>query len=201
MKKLLILALTACLLVSCLCAAGAEGTRAFVDSTGRTVELPETFERIAVSGPLAQIVVFALAPDMLVGIATDWSAEAEQYLPTEYYSLPVLGQLYGTKGALWSEGDDDLTLHIRYLDPDYPLDPIKANPNTPGADGSFGNTETLHFKEESFHVPDSQIDRIWDSLYASIRENKPYPVPLSQALQVMQVIDEVKKHSVFCPKK
>lgn len=100
MKKLLILALTACLLVSCLCAAGAEGTRAFVDSTGRTVELPETFERIAVSGPLAQIVVFALAPDMLVGIATDWSAEAEQYLPTEYYSLPVLGQLYGTKGAL-----------------------------------------------------------------------------------------------------
>lgn len=100
MKKLLTLALAAWLLVSCMCAAGAEATRTFVDSTGREVELPEKLERIAVSGPLAQTVVFALAPDMLVGIATPWSASAEPYLPAEYGSLPVLGQLYGTKGAL-----------------------------------------------------------------------------------------------------
>ncbi len=100
MKKLVTFALAVYLLVTCLYAAGAEGTRTFVDSTGREVELPEKIERIALSGPLAQIVVFALAPDMLVGIAVDWSATAEQYLPTAYYSLPVLGQLYGTKGEL-----------------------------------------------------------------------------------------------------
>ena len=100
MKKLLILALAACMLVFCMCAASAEGTRTFVDSTGREVELPWKLERIAVSGPLAQNVVFALAPDMLVGIATPWSASAGAYLPSEYGSLPVLGQLYGTKGAL-----------------------------------------------------------------------------------------------------
>lgn len=74
--------------------------RLFTDSTGRTVEVPETIEKVAVSGPLAQIVLFALCPEKLVGIATEWSAEAEQYLDTEYYELPVLGQLYGGKGEL-----------------------------------------------------------------------------------------------------
>jgi iron complex transport system substrate-binding protein len=72
----------------------------FTDSVGREVEVPANITRIAVSGPLAQIAVFALAPDKMVGIATEWSEEAEQYLPTEYYNLPLLGQLYGGKGEL-----------------------------------------------------------------------------------------------------
>lgn len=72
----------------------------FTDSVGREVEVPANITRVAISGPLAQIVIFALAPDKLVGIATNWSAEAEQYLATEYYNLPLLGQLYGGKGEL-----------------------------------------------------------------------------------------------------
>ena len=75
-------------------------TRLFTDSVGRTVELPSKIDRVAVSGPLAQIVLFALCPDRLVGIASKWDATAEQYLKTEYYDLPVLGQLYGGKGEL-----------------------------------------------------------------------------------------------------
>ena len=55
---------------------------------------------MAVSGPLAQMVLFALCPDKLVGIADEWDASAEQYLATEYYNLPLLGQLYGGKGEL-----------------------------------------------------------------------------------------------------
>ena len=50
--------------------------------------------------PLAQMVLFALCPDKLVGIADEWDASAEQYLATEYYNLPLLGQLYGGKGEL-----------------------------------------------------------------------------------------------------
>ena len=75
-------------------------TRAFTDSAGRTVELPVSVDKIAVSGPLAQIALFALAPDKLVGIALAWDKTAEQYLATEYYNLPELGQLYGGKGEL-----------------------------------------------------------------------------------------------------
>ena len=72
----------------------------FTDSVGREVELPVDIERVAISGPLAQIVVFALCPDKLVGIASKWDKTAEQFLDTAYYNLPELGQLYGGKGEL-----------------------------------------------------------------------------------------------------
>ena len=72
----------------------------FTDSVGRVVELPADISKVAISGPLAQIVLFALCPDKLVGIASKWDATAEQYLASEYYNLPELGQLYGGKGEL-----------------------------------------------------------------------------------------------------
>jgi len=75
-------------------------TRLFTDSLGRTVEVPGEITKIAVSGPMAQIVLFALCPDLFVGIAGAWSSNAEQYLDAKYLNLPELGQLYGGKGEL-----------------------------------------------------------------------------------------------------
>ena len=75
-------------------------TRTFTDSLGREVTLPTDLTKIAISGPLAQIVVFAIAPEMMVGIANEWSQEAKDLIPGEYYTLPLLGQLYGGKGEL-----------------------------------------------------------------------------------------------------
>ena len=75
-------------------------TVSFTDSIGRTVTVPAKIEKIAVSGPLAQIVLFALCPDKFVGIANAWDVSAAQFLATEYYNLPELGQLYGGKGEL-----------------------------------------------------------------------------------------------------
>jgi len=68
----------------------------FTDSTGRQVELPAQITRIAPSGPMAQMVAFALAPDAFVGLSTSWSREAGEFLDEQYYSLPVLGQIYGS---------------------------------------------------------------------------------------------------------
>ncbi len=76
-----------------------EETRQFTDDVGRVVEVPAQITRIAPSGPLAQMVLFSLAPEMLVGLASDWDAAAEEYLGA-YFSLPVLGGLYGTGTAL-----------------------------------------------------------------------------------------------------
>lgn len=75
-------------------------TRTFTDSLGREVTLPSKLSRIAITGPLAQIVVFAIAPEMMVGVANDWGEEAKGLIPDEYYTLPKLGQLYGGKGEL-----------------------------------------------------------------------------------------------------
>lgn len=75
-------------------------TREFTDSLGRTVTLPTKLDKVAISGPLAQIFCFALCPDKLVGIATAWDKTAEAFFDTSYYNLPILGQLYGGKGEL-----------------------------------------------------------------------------------------------------
>ena len=75
-------------------------TRVFTDSCGREVTVPANVEKVAISGPLAQIVVFALSPDKLVGIANAWDESAAQFLDTKYYDLPLLGQFYGGKGEM-----------------------------------------------------------------------------------------------------
>lgn len=75
-------------------------TRSFTDSLGRTVELPVEIDKVAVSGPLAQIALFAICPDELVGIANAWDSTAAVYFDSKYYNLPILGQLYGGKGQL-----------------------------------------------------------------------------------------------------
>ena len=102
-RNILLWAFVMALLLTSCAQKPAENTvneKTFTDSLGRTVELPERVERVAVSGPLAQIVLFSLCPEKLVGIAEEWDASAEEFLDTEYYHLPVLGQLYGGKGEL-----------------------------------------------------------------------------------------------------
>lgn len=67
----------------------------FTDSLGRVVDVPESISRVAVTGPLAQIVVFSAEPEMMVALASDWSEDARDYIDKEYCKLPILGQLYG----------------------------------------------------------------------------------------------------------
>ena len=104
MKRILTLLLAALMLLFTACtAAKAEQTpqtRTFTDSVDRTVAVPCTIDKVAVSGPFAQVVLFALCPDKLAGIANKWDKTAEQFFDRKYYDLPVLGQLYGGKGEL-----------------------------------------------------------------------------------------------------
>lgn len=76
--------------------AGAEDTYLFTDSAGRKVQIPKNVEHIAPSGQLAQIVLFSLAPDKLVGLSNKWGQDAGAYLDSKYLKLPVFGQFYGS---------------------------------------------------------------------------------------------------------
>lgn len=110
-KNLISTVLAVCLILSSLtaCSSGPNNSTAkqnnevakekdtvsFTDSAGRTVEIPADIKRIAPTGTMAQMVIFALAPDELAGISSKWTNEAEQYIDKKYYNLPVLGQFYG----------------------------------------------------------------------------------------------------------
>ena len=72
----------------------------YTDDTGRTLTIPAQITRLAVTGPMSQIVLFALAPEKLVATANEWDPGAEAYFAPEYFNLPNLGQLYGGKGEL-----------------------------------------------------------------------------------------------------
>lgn len=71
-----------------------DATIKFTDSAGREVEIPANIERIAPSGPLAQIVLYTLCPDKLVGLAGDLSDLQFKYIDSKYESLPIFGNFY-----------------------------------------------------------------------------------------------------------
>ena len=91
-------------LLLCGCAAApapsAGGSRTFTDSTGRTVTIPATITKIAITGPLSQVYILPLAGDMLVGVSNEFSADAALYLPDYIFDKAEIGQLYGGKGEM-----------------------------------------------------------------------------------------------------
>lgn len=75
-------------------------TREFTDSLGRKALLPETLDRVALTGPLTQLYVYPLCPDRLAGFSGAFSVNAEKYIPEKYRALPDLGQLHGGAGTM-----------------------------------------------------------------------------------------------------
>jgi iron complex transport system substrate-binding protein len=75
-------------------------TRVFIDSAGREVTLPKEINKVAPSGPLAQIVLYTVCPDKLDGLASDFSDDAKQYIDKKYWGLPKFGQFYGKNANL-----------------------------------------------------------------------------------------------------
>lgn len=96
----LALAMTLSLFAGCGSAVSSDGQSAtsveFIDDCGRSVAVPENISRIVPTGPLSQIVLFALCPEMFVGLASKWSDGSEGIIPEEFLSLPYFGQLYGS---------------------------------------------------------------------------------------------------------
>ncbi len=92
--------LLAALAISAFFAAQAQETRVFTDSAGRAVAVPVKIGRIAPSGVLAQIVLYSLVPDRLIGWSAALPPLVKEYTPKRYWDLPVFGQFYGKNVSL-----------------------------------------------------------------------------------------------------
>ena len=127
---------------------------------------------------------------MFVGVnnrIVDMEISGGVALPTPEY------RIYGSRGSLVSEGN---TFKLRYLDPQKPLTPVEADPETPGVRAGFGNNEPLAWVEDTVTFGDG-TDRIWDALYETIRHGVKFPIELSQAAAVIDVIEKVKAGTKF----
>src|SRR5262245_296039 len=69
------------------------------DGAGRPDALPARIERVFAAGPPASILVFAVAPDLLLGWTRELSAEEQAYVPPRYARRPALGRLTGRAGT------------------------------------------------------------------------------------------------------
>ena len=93
-KKLTALLLAALMLLTAVSCALSETV--FTDDLGREVTLPDAITRLMPSGPLPQLYVYGIAPDMFVGLASKWYDSAKGIIPEDHLSLPYFGQLYGS---------------------------------------------------------------------------------------------------------
>ena len=74
---------------------GAQDSRIVSDGAGRKVAIARRIERIYAAGPPASILVFAVAPDKLIGWTSAWRDAEKPFIAKKYADLPTLGRLTG----------------------------------------------------------------------------------------------------------
>lgn len=117
--------------------AASSETREFTDDLGRTVELPAQIDRIAPSGSTANQVLLTMAPDKMVGLATDPSEAELKYYGDELADLPVFGSAFGGKGDINREA-------LAAADPQVIIDTGEAKD---------GLTEDMNTLQEQLGIP------------------------------------------------
>lgn len=106
--------------------------------------------------------------------------------------------VFGDKGTLVCQGN---TITLKYIEPKQKLLKIKAHAENPPLTGGFGNSEVLRWVEKTVQVvPQSTGDdthMIWQALHDAIRKNKPFPITLDEAVEVVRVVHAVKRKTKF----
>lgn len=69
------------------------------DSAGRTVDVPDKISRLYASGPPASVLVYAVAPDTLIGWPRALRPNEKPYIASAYRDLPEVGRLTGRGGT------------------------------------------------------------------------------------------------------
>jgi iron complex transport system substrate-binding protein len=103
-------------------AAPQQETVVWTDSCGRAVLVPKTITRIAPSGALAQLVLYSLCPDKIIGWSSAFSDTQKKYIAEKYWSLPAFGQFYGRNTNLNMEA-------LLTAKPDIVIDIGEVKPN------------------------------------------------------------------------
>ena len=84
--------------IASLSGAGA-GTRAVTDSAGRMVQVPERVSRVFAAGGPAAILLYTVAPDLMVGWPRVPREEEKPFLTPSSRALPEVGMLTGRGGS------------------------------------------------------------------------------------------------------
>ena len=126
----------------------------------------------------------------LAGLTVDLEISGGRVIPVPAYTVS------GEKGELTAT---DEVITLKYVDPQHAAPRRRASVRTPPL-GDGGSMDDLQWIEKQLPVaPQAPAGRtlIWEHLANAIRLNKPYPVTLDQAVDVMRIISLVRKDSAF----
>ncbi len=148
---------------------------------------------------LKKVAAVGDAEDHLKVILT---GENGRYVDFEISGGVALGDpvyaVYGTKGSLICENEQDIKL--KYIEPEAQLAEISASKESPDIFASFGNDEKLPWRRKTIMVEPAtgcETHHIYRHLYEAIRGGVPFPVKLSEAVEVVRMTELVKKGTEF----
>ena len=75
----------------------------FTDDAGREVDVPEKIDAVIATGDMAQLYIYAIAPETLKAVSGNWSKNAEKYIDKEYRELPEVGSFFGNHDLNYEE--------------------------------------------------------------------------------------------------
>lgn len=75
----------------------------YVDDLGREMDIPHPLDRLSPSGNLAQMMMYALCPEKMVGLAKPLSNNAMAFMLDEIKELPTFGNFFASKGNINKE--------------------------------------------------------------------------------------------------
>ena len=104
---------------------GAVAAAEFTDSAGRAVSVPDSVARLLPAGPPADVLLYALAPDALVGMVEPWTAERRPAVPGRFQDQAKVPRVTG------KPGDADIAA-LKALKPDLIVDYGDVNPDYAG---------------------------------------------------------------------
>src|SRR5262245_34225726 len=122
------------------------------DAAGRPVTIPERVTRVFPSGPPAAILLYTLAPELLIGWPRANSAEERAFLLPDVGARPEVGRLTGRGNTANLETvialKPDLILDVGYVDPTYVslAERVQQQTGVPYAllDGHFDKAATTY---------------------------------------------------------
>lgn len=143
MFRLLIL-----LLLTLSFASPAAAERIVTDSAGRQVAVPDRIERVFAAGPPASVMLYALAPETMVGWVRAPTPAEKEFIAEPYRELPETGRLTGRGDTANLEvvlrSKPDLILDVGTVSDTYVslADRVQAQTGIPYllVDGRFANT-------------------------------------------------------------
>ena len=107
-------------------------------------------------------------------------------------------EIWGERGTLVYDPKVG-AIEMRFVDPECKFKTLKPHRENPPME--YGNfDEKLTFIEQRVEIPFIPMSEIWKYIYESVRNGKPFPIRLEEAVEVVRLCDEAFRLSGFKPR-